>query len=770
MSSIHDDEMIVLKDMEALYLGNLGTVEFDINLPREGKYGSEISWQSGDSRFIKDDGKVARPKYGLGTRTVPLIATFRHGESVKEQVYHVTILEEENNIKVSRIYPISLRAELGEVVYFPSVAVVETEEHEVITHAVNWVGGEERVFQETGPAAARGFLKDTEIPVTAEILVQAKVEQEKMDPLPTVLSFSPGAVRLGGETAFQAAQNRSLAFLKSVNDDQMLYNFRAAAGLDTKDAPEMLGWDSPDCLLRGHTSGHYLSALALCYAATGDRDIKKKAEYMIGSLEECQRAFSTKPGYHVGFLSGYSEEQFDRLESFTRYPEIWAPYYTLHKILAGLLDVHRLLDSDTALGIADRLGDWVYHRLGRLPNQVLKTMWSMYIAGEFGGMNDSLAELYQLTRKPSHLAAAKWFDNDRLFVPMQERIDALGGLHANQHIPQAIGALNIFRATGEKKYYEIAHFFWHAVTNAHIYSIGGTGEGEMFRQAGKIGEYLSDKTAETCASYNMLKLTKELFGYEPAAKYMDYYERTMFNHILASGDSKPTGGSTYFMPLEPGGRKSFDSTSNTCCHGTGLENHFKYPEAIYFYDEQSLFVNLFVSSTLDWAEKGITIALSAQKHEPGQITLRIQGDGRFILKIRRPYWSPEGGIVEINCLQVDDMPGPDGYWSLDRDWKDGDEIRLRLDCRIRLESAPDRKECVSLAYGPYILAAVSDSKEYLRLPLQEGDLDSKFVKETGPHGLQFRYIKDDVTFISLADVQNESYHVYFLAEGSTMDR
>ncbi|PQP88773.1 hypothetical protein CPT76_10920 [Paenibacillus sp. AR247] len=464
----------------------------------------------------------------------------------------------------------------------PSVAVVETEEHEVITHAVAWESGEERLFQETGPAAARGFLKDTEIPVTAEILVQAKVEQEKMDPLPTVKSFSPSTVRLGGDTAFQAAQNRSLAFLKSVNDDQMLYNFRAAAGLDTKGAPEMLGWDSPDCLLRGHTTGHYLSALALGYAATGDEDIKKKADYMIASLEECQQAFSTQPGYHEGFLSGYSEEQFDRLESFTRYPEIWAPYYTLHKILAGLLDVHRHLGSDTALGIADRLGDWVYHRLGRLPNQVLKTMWSMYIAGEFGGMNDSLAELYQLTRKSSHLAAAKWFDNDRLFVPMQERIDALGGLHANQHIPQVIGALNIFRATGEKKYYEIAHFFWHAVTNAHIYSIGGTGEGEMFRQAGKIGEYLSDKTAETCASYNMLKLTKELFGYEPAAKYMDYYERTMFNHILASGDSKPTGGSTYFMPLGPGGRKSFDSTSNTCCHGTGLENHFKYPEAIIF--------------------------------------------------------------------------------------------------------------------------------------------------------------------------------------------
>ncbi|OZB98922.1 beta-L-arabinofuranosidase domain-containing protein [Paenibacillus sp. XY044] len=767
MPSVHEDEIIVLKDMEALYLGNLATVEFDISLPREGKYGSQITWQSGDTRFIKDDGKVVRPKYGLGKRTIPLRATFRYGESVKEQVYDVTVLEEENNIKVSRIYPVSLKAELGKDLYLPSVAVVETEEHEVITHAVDWEQGEERMFQEAGSVTIRGVLRDTGIPVTADISVHANVDQESMDPIPTVSSFPPYMVRLDAETAFQAAQNRNLEFLKSVNDDQMLYNFRAAAGLDTLGAPEMLGWDSPDCLLRGHTTGHYLSALALCYAATGDEDIQKKADYMIVSLEACQQAFSTKSGYHDGFLSGYSEEQFDRLESFTRYPEIWAPYYTLHKILAGLLDVHRHLGSDTALGIADRLGDWVHRRLSRLPNHVLKTMWSMYIAGEFGGMNESLAELYQLTHKPSHLAAAKWFDNDRLFVPMLGHIDALGGLHANQHIPQIIGALNIFRATGEKKYYDIARFFWHAVTRAHIYSIGGTGEGEMFKQAGKIGGNLSDKTAETCASYNMLKLTKELFGYEPASDYMDYYERTMFNHILASGDSKPTGGSTYFMPLGPGGRKSFDSSGNTCCHGTGMENHFKYPEAIYSYDDQSLYVNLFVSSNLNWAEKGITVALSAQKHQPGQVTLRLQGNGKFILKIRRPYWSQESGSVEINGQQADPIPGPDGYWSLDRDWKDGDEVCLMLDCRIRLESAPDRKECVSLAYGPYILAAISDSKEYLKLPLQEGDVDNNFMKETGPQGLlQFRYIKNDLTFIPLSDVQEESYHVYFLTGGS----
>lgn len=766
MGSVKEEERIVINDMETLYLGNLATVEFDLRLPQEGKNGSKISWISGDSRFLQDDGTVNRPKYGIGTRTVPLRATFRYGGCSKEKVYNVTILEEENRIRVSRIYPISLKADMGKPFYLPAVAVVETADGEIISHAVDWEPGEECTLDEPGPILVKGVLKDTAIPVSAEVWAAAGQNRETMDTTPAVHGFPAVAVALKEGTAFKAAQDRSLAFLKKVNDDQMLYNFRAAAGLDTRDAPEMTGWDSPGCLLRGHTTGHYLSALALCYAASGDEDIKRKAEYMIASLEECQIAFAGQTGFDAGFLSGYSEEQFDLLEKYTRYPEIWAPYYTLHKIFAGLLDCYRHLGIHTALTIADQLGDWVYCRLNRLPNRVLKTMWGMYIAGEFGGMNESLAELYSITRKPEHLAAANLFDNDRLFVPLRAGIDALGGLHANQHIPQVIGALKLFQATGEKAYYEMSRFFWQAVTGAHIYSIGGTGEGEMFRQPGKIGAYLSEKTAETCASYNMLKLTKELFAYHPAAEYMDYYERTMFNHILASCDHQPTGGSTYFMPLAPGGVKSFDVAENTCCHGTGLENHFKYAEAIYHYDESALYVNLLVPSTLYWQERQMKLTLDVERHDPGKAALRMEGTGDFIMKIRRPYWVGPECRMEINGKPADMTDDPAGYICISRDWQNGDEIQLFFDCKLRLETAPDRKELASLAYGPYILAALSDANDYLRLQLHEDDLMKSFTKETGPHGFAFRYTLDDLLFIPLANVFHERYHVYI--ERNTM--
>ncbi|WP_062320971.1 beta-L-arabinofuranosidase domain-containing protein [Paenibacillus pabuli] len=767
MGLVKEDESIVIKDMETLYLGNLATVEFDLRLPLEGKYGSKINWTSGDSRFLHDDGTVTRPKYGIGKRTVPLRATFRYGDCIKEKVFEVTILEEKNQIRVSRIYPILLKEEKGRPFYLPTVAVVETTEGEIISHAVDWEQGEACIVDEPGPIMFKGVLKDTAIPVSAEVwMATGQLERETMDTTPAVHGLPADAVALKDGTVFKAAQDRSQVFLRNVNDDQMLYNFRAAAGLDTRGAPEMTGWDSPDCLLRGHTTGHYLSALALCYATSGDEDIKRKAEYMIASLEECQQAFAGQAGIHAGFLSGYTEEQFDQLEKFTRYPEIWAPYYTLHKIFAGLLDCYRHLGIRTALTIADQLGDWVYHRLNRLPNHVLKTMWGMYIAGEFGGMNESLAELYSITHKPEHLAAANLFENDRLFVPLRAGIDALGGLHANQHIPQVIGALKIFQATGEKVYYDMSRFFWQAVTGAHIYSIGGTGEGEMFRQPDRIGECLSDRTAETCASYNMLKLTKELFVYHPATEYMDYYERTMFNHILASCDHQPTGGSTYFMPLAPGRTKSFDVAGNTCCHGTGLENHFKYPEAIYHYDESTLYVNLLIPSTLRWRERQMKLTLDAELHDPGKATLRVEGAGAFTLKIRRPYWAGPDCRMEINGQPADMANDPEGYICIRRDWEDGDEITLFFDCRLRLETSPDRKELASLAYGPYILAALSEESDYLRLQLREDALQESFTKETGPHGFAFRYAEDDLLFIPLANVFHERYHVYI--ERNTM--
>ena len=340
---------------------------------------------------------------------------------------------------------------------------------------------------------------------------------------------------------------------------------------------------------------------------------------MIEELGKCQDAMEASGKFNYGFLSGYSEEQFDKLEEFVPYPKIWAPYYTLHKIMAGLIDCYELGENERALEIVSKLGDWVYNRLSKLSKEHLNKMWGMYIAGEFGGMNEVMARLYTFTGKEIHLEAAKLFDNDKLFYPMACNVDTLGGvhglntrrgMHANQHAPQVLGALKTYEANKDPYYYDVAKNFWDMVVSSHIYNIGGTGSGEMFKPPNVIAKYITDKTAETCVTYNMLKLTRELFFYSPDAKYMDYYERAFYNHILASQDqSGPVGGSTYFMPLFPGLRKRFDTRGNTCCHGTGLENHIKYQESIYFQsnDSSTLYVNLYIPSVLDWREKGIKV-------------------------------------------------------------------------------------------------------------------------------------------------------------------
>lgn len=750
------DQEIVTKDMEGVYLGNLNTVEFDLNLPAKGINGSAIIWESGNDSIVTPEGKVFRPAFGKGSRDVQLTAAFHYGEAVEQKTYLVHVLEEENNIKVKKVYPVERYAELGKTFYLPGFAVIETENGKTVAHSVDWNGSDSVLPECTGDLYVEGFLKGTKIPVPVTLHIVEKLDHEIISTVPSVRTFQQGEVILKGASPFLEAQKRVKSFLLKVNDDQMLVNFRRAAGLDTLGAPEMIGWDAPDGLLRGHTTGHYLSALALCYRATRDKKIRKKAEYMVNALEECQKAFESQPGYHPGFLSAYSEEQFDLLEVYTPYPQIWAPYYTLHKILAGLLDCSQFAGVKNALEIADKMGDWVYNRLSVLPQGQRAKMWGMYIAGEFGGMNDVLSQLYMLTGKPSHLAAAKLFDNDKLFYPMEDEIDALDEMHANQHIPQAMGAMRIFEASGEKRYYDIASFFWDSVRKSHCYAIGGTGEGEMFHEPNRIAGQLSKNTAETCASYNLLKLTRELYCYKPAAVYMDYYERTMMNHILSSGDSKPNGASTYFMPLAPGFSKEFDE-ANTCCHGTGLENHFRYVESIYYHDEDTLYVNLFVPSAVDWNEKHVKLVQSVSKNCPGKLTLRIKGNADFTLKIRIPYWSRNCYSLLVNESE-EKFRVEDGYLVLQRNWCNQDSVQVVFSSTLRVEPAPDDDHIVSLAYGPYVLAALTESKEFLSLPLKDTPVQELLVQKPGT--LEFRVKGQDISFKPLYQIHYEPYQVY----------
>lgn len=752
---------IVQNDSKALYLGNLNTVEFDLELPGRGQFGSEITWVSGNSKIISDEGKVTRPGFGIGNREVELEATFRYGEAEEKRSYVVTVLEQENRIQVEKLYPMELTAVTGEPFYLPEVTVIDTTDGRTIVHAVDWDNGGSRVYDTEDTHLECGVLKGTKINVFARVLVSKEPVVHKPGPAPILSAFEGGEVHLCGDSPFKAAQDRTHEFLRSVDDDQMLYNFRRAAGLDTLGAPEMIGWDSPDGLLRGHTTGHYLSSLALCYRATSDKAIRDKAEYMVKVLGQCQDTFAEQKGYHPGFLSAYSEEQFDLLEVYTRYPQIWAPYYTLHKIMAGLVDCYQLAGIEQALEIVSKLGDWVHARLSALTHEQRNRMWSMYIAGEFGGMNETMAELYRITGKPQFIETAKLFDNDKLYYPMSIEVDALNGLHANQHIPQMIGALRIFGATGETNYFNIPSYFWSTVTNSHCYAIGGTGEAEMFHAPGRIAGQLSKNTAESCASYNMLKLTKELYTYQPAKVFMDYYERTMTNHILSTCDCEPNGGTIYFLPLAPGCAKSFD-VENSCCHGTGLENHFKYVESIYYHREKELYINQFIPSELHWEEGNITLIQSLGENQPGEIDFTIHGGGELVLRIRIPQWCNGSYSLTVNGSVKQRLTEEDGYLIISRAFAEGDLLHLSLSCDLYMEYAPDAKDLAAVFYGPYCLAAITEESEFLSLLFGKRSLKELLVQKDNT--LVFTCSELGVVFKPLYQIHHETYQVYIKTE------
>lgn len=732
------EQEIIEKDIQQLYLGNLRTVEFDLDLPKRGENGSTITWETKDDRFITTEGKVTRPSFGKGDRIIELTATFTYGAVSVQQVYAAKVLEEENDIQIAEVYPINLTKKVGSDFYLPAAAAVRTENNEILSVLIDWEQANCH-FEQTGLYEVAGKIRGTAVKCTAQITIKEEItatkpRQKKLRP------FSLHQVRLTGDSRLKRAQDQRLQVLLSFDDDQMLYNFRQAAGLDTKGAQPMTGWDSPDSLLRGHTTGHYLSALALCYGAVGDQRVLDKLTYMIAELDKVQRAFEKDARFHYGFLSGYSEEQFDLLEAHVPYPQIWAPYYTLHKIFAGLLDAYVLAGNLKALEVADKLGDWTFQRLSRLTHEERMEMWGIYIAGEFGGMNESLAELARLTGKSEHLQAARFFDNDRLFFPMLQKIDALGALHANQHIPQIIGALKLYELSGEEDYYQITRFFWETVTKRHSYSIGGTGVGEMFQQPDHIGCLLEEDTAESCASYNMLKLTKELFEYEPTREKIDYYERTMFNHILATIDLT-SDESTYFMPTNPGGQRTF-FPENSCCHGTGLENHFKYGEGIFFEDDGALWINLFISAYLKTVDFDVEII--GDEDRPEQVTIKVNKNKRGSLNIRQPYWSKR------MMVWVDGKKQPTqeaSYWRLSATSET--EITLQFQPEYRFEPSPDQPKIGSLGYGPYILPVLSKKHDLIAIDPMEITKTAKLAFQVG-----------DLQLKPLFDLTDEHYHLY----------
>lgn len=749
---------IVHKDAVDIYLGNLNTVDTDLKLPEKGVRGSDIKWHSGEILFLSHDGKITRPTHGVGNRIVSLTATLTYQDAVFEKPFSVTVIEQPNSGYIKAVNPVNITSRVHESPKLPMVVIVEKDTGSFTTAKVHWDVIEKKLFDLAGNFTVFGQVENSEIQAVARIsMIEENPQTRKYPNEKQVFSFPNERVCLKGDSLFSHAQKSFLQYLLTVNDDNMLYNFRTAAELDTKGAPPMTGWDSPDCNLKGHTTGHYLSALSLAYAATHDEHLIEKLNYMVEELEKCQDTMSSMPGCRKGFLSGYSEEQFDLLEVYTTYPKIWAPYYTLHKIMAGLLDSYRFAHIDRALTVCSQLGDWVYNRLSILPREQLNKMWSMYIAGEFGGMMEVLGDLYFATGNVNYLTAANYFINDKLYFPMSENVDTLEDMHVNQHIPQIIGAIKLFEAQGDDKYFKIAKNFWQIVTHDHLYNIGGIGENEMFKSSGKVAAYISDKTAESCATYNMLKLTRELFMYLPEKAYMDYYEKALLNHTLSACDFYETsGGTTYFMPLAPASQKAFQTTENTCCHGTGLESPFKFTDAIYFYNADVLYVNLYIPSEAVWAEKAVVIQQATANDDPSKFSISINGAAKFALKLRKPNWVTEAVDILINGKIEKNLTLRDGYFEIERLW-DNDVVQIRLPLSFHLDHTPDDPTLSGISYGPYTLVALSDTSEYLPLKVSDENINSKMkVKEDGK-----RFELDGITFVPLNQINCQTYCAYF---------
>lgn len=516
---------------------------------------------------------------------------------------------------------------------------------------------------------------------------------EAAAPQPKARAFTLSSVRiLHPELVKWQELNR--AYLHMLDAERLLHTFRLNAGFPSPAQP-LGGWEAPGVEIRGHFLGHYLSACALMCQSAGDAALKEKAGYIVHELVKCQQKLGR------GYLSAFPEEFFDRLRDGRR---VWVPFYTLHKILAGLIDVYRLCDNREALAAAEGIGQWTARWTAALPREQMQKVLDV----EFGGMNEALFDLYGLTRNEDYAAAARRFDHARIFDPLAEGRDALTGLHCNTQIPKVIGAARAFEITGEERYRKIAEFFWRQVTGYRCYCTGGTSNREHWRTPpGRLASELSDATQECCCTYNLLRLTRKLFSWTADPRCADYYERAFWNGI--AGTMCPEDGMTmYFVPLASGYWKlyAWPYDSFWCCTGSGTESFSKLADSIYFHDDNGIWVNLYLSSEVDWKQKGVR--LSQQTGFPEESTARFtvqtpQSGAQFQLRFRVPHWTRSFRVL-LNGKDLPGKPASPGYFVSERRWRTGDVVEVRFPMHVRAEAMPDDPGLQAFFYGPLVLA------------------------------------------------------------------
>ena len=497
------------------------------------------------------------------------------------------------------------------------------------------------------------------------------------------------------DSPFKAAAERDRQYLHDLEADRLLHFFRKTAGLPATAEP-MGGWEQKE--VRGHTMGHYLSACALDIAATGDKKLKQKADHIVAELAKCQKALGTS-----GYLSAFPESFIERAEQ--RKP-VWAPYYTLHKIMTGLLDMHVHTGNQQALDVVTGMADWCKGRCDRLNDEQMQAMLN---TTEQGGMNDVLANLYAVTKNEDYLALARRFVQQSYNAPLAASRDELTGQHVNSFIPNMIGTARLYEVGHDEVDQHIARYFWNQVTSTRCYCTGGTSNHEHWQSPpNQLAHELGDHTQETCCTYNMLKLTRHLFCWQPEARYADYYEKALYNSILSTQDPA-SGMMMYFVTLGSGRWKYYNTPRDSfwCCTGTGMENHVKYGDSIYFHDDEGVFVNLFIPSELNWADRGVKIRQETQFPEVSSTTLTVNvaSPSEFALRLRVPGWAKQGVEVKLNGKPFAQSAPPSSYLEIKRTWHSGDRIEMHMPMSLTTAPMPDDPTLMAFMFGPLVLAA-----------------------------------------------------------------
>jgi DUF1680 family protein len=530
---------------------------------------------------------------------------------------------------------------------------------------------------------------------------EGMIEFHRQDLAPKAVPFPMAQVKLLPNSIYHDADEWNRGYMAGLAADRLLYTFRANAGLSTGSVKPLGGWEQPEngqrsSELRGHFMGHYLSATAQL-AANGDQQAQAKGDYIVNELAKCQQKLGGN------YLSAFPTTWWDRLEKGER---VWAPFYTIHKIMAGLYDMNRLAANRQALRVLEGMAAWADGWTATKSDEQMQQVLTI----EFGGIAETLYNLAAATNNDRWIKVGDRFQKKSFINPLAMHRDELRGLHMNTHVPQAIAAARRYEISRDFRFHDVADYFFSEVTTARSYVTGGSSNAEAWlgpprRLAAELK--LSVNNCECCCAYNMLKLARHMYSWNPQPAYFDYYERVLLNHRI--GTIRPQVGLTqYYLSLTPGVWKTFGTEDQTfwCCTGSGVEEYSKLNDSIYWRDDAGLYVNLFVPSELNWAEKGFQLRQETRYPELPNVALTISAARPAVLavRLRIPGWLRTSPTVKINGKALDASAAPGSYLTLNRSWKAGDKIEIELPGHLHVENMPDDPATQAFLYGPLVLA------------------------------------------------------------------